>query len=91
MRGVTPLLERWLGNLLSRQFEGRHSKGNIFLETYIGKHRNFFSEKASKICSYLPLVLTLLSKFQIEKKITPHFFSLLRKAEKYAGIVLNSI
>ena len=27
MRGVTPLLERWLGNLLSRQFEGRHSKG----------------------------------------------------------------
>ena len=28
MRGVTPLLERWLGNLLSRQFEGRHSKGD---------------------------------------------------------------
>lgn len=27
MRGVVPLLERWLGNLLSRQFEGRHSKG----------------------------------------------------------------
>ncbi|PAA59458.1 hypothetical protein BOX15_Mlig008656g1, partial [Macrostomum lignano] len=27
LRGVTPLLERWLGNLLSRQFEGRHSKG----------------------------------------------------------------
>ena len=27
MRGVTPLLERWLGNLLARQFEGRHSKG----------------------------------------------------------------
>lgn len=22
-----PLLERWLGNLLARQFEGRHSKG----------------------------------------------------------------
>ena len=27
LRWVTPLLERWLGNLLSRQFEGRHSKG----------------------------------------------------------------
>uniref|UniRef100_A0A0N5BA01 MPN domain-containing protein n=1 Tax=Strongyloides papillosus TaxID=174720 RepID=A0A0N5BA01_STREA len=27
MRGITPLLERWLGNLLSRQFEGRFSKG----------------------------------------------------------------
>lgn len=27
LRGVTPLLERWLGNLLSRQFEGRETKG----------------------------------------------------------------
>jgi pre-mRNA-processing factor 8 len=27
LRGVVPLLERWLGNLLSRQFEGRQSKG----------------------------------------------------------------
>jgi pre-mRNA-processing factor 8 len=27
LRGITPLLERWLGNLLARQFEGRHSKG----------------------------------------------------------------
>ena len=27
LRGVVPLLERWFGNLLARQFEGRHSKG----------------------------------------------------------------
>ncbi|XP_004343829.2 pre-mRNA splicing factor prp8 [Capsaspora owczarzaki ATCC 30864] len=27
MRGVVPLLERWLGNLLARQFEGRLHKG----------------------------------------------------------------
>eukprot|EP00397_Hematodinium_sp_SG-2012_P000264 GEMP01000264.1.p1 GENE.GEMP01000264.1~~GEMP01000264.1.p1 ORF type:complete len:2430 (+),score=545.91 GEMP01000264.1:161-7450(+) len=27
LRGVVPLLERWLGNLLARQFEGRVSKG----------------------------------------------------------------
>lgn len=27
MRGVVPLLERWLGNLLARHFEGRHAKG----------------------------------------------------------------
>ncbi|KAJ3162383.1 Pre-mRNA-processing-splicing factor 8 [Geranomyces michiganensis] len=27
MRGVVPLLERWLGNLLARHFEGRQSKG----------------------------------------------------------------
>mmetsp|Transcript_28524 Transcript_28524/g.46221 ORF Transcript_28524/g.46221 Transcript_28524/m.46221 type:complete len:2342 (+) Transcript_28524:3-7028(+) len=26
MRGIVPLLERWLANLLARQFEGRHSK-----------------------------------------------------------------
>ena len=26
LRGVIPLLERWLGNLLARQFEGRNSK-----------------------------------------------------------------
>ena len=26
LRGILPLLERWLGNLLARQFEGRHSK-----------------------------------------------------------------
>jgi pre-mRNA-processing factor 8 len=27
LRGIVPLLERWLSNLLSRQFEGRKSKG----------------------------------------------------------------
>ena len=27
LRGIVPLLERWLGNLLSRQFEGRVAKG----------------------------------------------------------------
>ena len=27
MRGIVPLLERWLGNLLARQFKGRNSKG----------------------------------------------------------------
>ncbi|EIW70772.1 hypothetical protein TREMEDRAFT_38390 [Tremella mesenterica DSM 1558] len=27
MRGIVPLLERWLSNLLARQFEGRNSKG----------------------------------------------------------------
>eukprot|EP00177_Eucheuma_denticulatum_P001723 GFKZ01003086.1.p1 GENE.GFKZ01003086.1~~GFKZ01003086.1.p1 ORF type:complete len:2461 (-),score=311.25 GFKZ01003086.1:326-7555(-) len=27
LRGITPLLERWLGNLLARQFEGRNTRG----------------------------------------------------------------
>jgi hypothetical protein len=26
LRGIVPLLERWLGNLLARQFEGRNTK-----------------------------------------------------------------
>lgn len=30
LRGIVPLLERWLGNLLARQFEGRNSKGYVF-------------------------------------------------------------
>lgn len=32
MRGITPLLERWLGNLLARQFEGKpapHHQGAL--------------------------------------------------------------
>lgn len=31
MRGITPLLERWLGNLLARQFEGMHIHSPMFL------------------------------------------------------------
>ncbi|KAI3892651.1 hypothetical protein MKX03_029560, partial [Papaver bracteatum] len=30
LRGIVPLLERWLGNLLATQFEGRNSKGSHF-------------------------------------------------------------
>ena len=26
LRGIIPLLERWLQNMLSRQFEGRHNR-----------------------------------------------------------------
>ena len=27
LRGIVPLLERWLGNLLARHFEGRAARG----------------------------------------------------------------
>lgn len=30
MRGITPLLERWLGNLLARQFEGMQKHLSMF-------------------------------------------------------------
>ena len=33
LRGIIPLLERWLGNLLARQFEGRHNKGSAMTIT----------------------------------------------------------
>ncbi|PWN47328.1 PRP8 pre-mRNA processing factor 8-like protein [Violaceomyces palustris] len=33
LRGITPLLERWLGNLLARQFEGRGGKTAAFQVT----------------------------------------------------------
>ncbi len=33
LRGIVPLLERWLGNLLARQFEGRHSKAFAYSVT----------------------------------------------------------
>ncbi|KAJ1820487.1 Pre-mRNA-processing-splicing factor 8, partial [Coemansia sp. RSA 2599] len=29
LRGIVPLLERWLGNLLARQFEGRNTRGVV--------------------------------------------------------------
>ena len=34
LRGIVPLLERWLGNLLARQFEGRQSKVSILATSY---------------------------------------------------------
>jgi hypothetical protein len=36
LRGMVPLIERWLGNLLARQFEGRHIKG---IATTVTKQR----------------------------------------------------
>lgn len=36
MRGIIPLLERWLGNLLARQFEGRNSKGIAMVSADLG-------------------------------------------------------
>src|SRR5260370_7635863 len=36
MRGIVPLLERWLGNLLARHFEGRNPKG---IARTVPKHR----------------------------------------------------
>ncbi|KAM0060671.1 putative PROCN domain, pre-mRNA-processing-splicing factor 8 [Helianthus debilis subsp. tardiflorus] len=39
--GIVPFLERWLGNLLARQFEGRNSKGVAKTVTKQRVERNF--------------------------------------------------
>ena len=53
MRGITPLLERWLGNLLSRQFEGRHSKGvaKTVTKQRVESHFDLELRAAVSICS----------------------------------------
>ena len=59
----------------------------IFLERYpqqlLFLLKFSFSEKATKIWSYLPLSLTNNSKCQTMWKITSNFCSFLRKAELY--------
>ncbi|KAL4464690.1 hypothetical protein ABPG74_011251 [Tetrahymena malaccensis] len=49
MRGIIPLLERWLGNLLARQFEGRHSKGASKSVTKQRDESNFDLELRSAV------------------------------------------
>jgi len=42
LRGIVPLLERWLGNLLARQFEGRQNKGiYMHIHTHIHTHKYY--------------------------------------------------
>ncbi|OCF36708.1 pre-mRNA-processing-splicing factor 8 [Kwoniella heveanensis BCC8398] len=41
LRGMVPLLERWLSNLLARQFEGRNSKGTAKTVTKQRVESNF--------------------------------------------------
>jgi len=40
MRDIVPLLERWSGNLLARQFEGRNSKSiaNMVMKQHVELH-----------------------------------------------------
>ena len=36
LRGIIPLLERWLGNLLARQFEGRQVRFRFYVLRIFG-------------------------------------------------------
>jgi len=49
IRGAIPLTERWLGNLLARQFEGRHSKHIIRTITKQRIESNFDLELRSSV------------------------------------------
>ena len=53
LRGVVPLLERWLGNLLSRQFEGRHSKGVAKTVTKQRVESHFDLELRASVSNYI--------------------------------------
>jgi len=71
MRGITPLLERWLGNLLARQFEGRHSKVGLSFNQSIliklsvtsnnSKLLKLLRRGGSIWCSFWTLVTHMLS------------------------------
>ncbi|KAJ0640031.1 putative PRO8NT domain, PROCN domain, pre-mRNA-processing-splicing factor 8 [Helianthus annuus] len=51
LRGIVSLLERWLGNLLARQFEGRNSKGVAKTVTKQRVESNFDLElRATVMC-----------------------------------------
>jgi hypothetical protein len=43
LRGIVPLLERWLGNLLARQFEGRQSKVGQAWDAVTGQNQLSFA------------------------------------------------
>ena len=49
LRGVVPLLKCWLGNLLSRQFEGSHSKGVAKTVTKQRVERHFDLELGTSV------------------------------------------
>ena len=53
LRGVVPLLERWLGNLLSRQFEGGHSKGVAKTVTKQRVESHFDLELRASVSNYI--------------------------------------
>lgn len=68
MRGITPLLERWLGNLLSRQFEGRHSKGVAKTVTKQRVESHFDLELRASVsnqilCIFIEILLIFLLLF----------------------------
>ena len=70
MRGITPLLERWLGNLLSRQFEGRHSKGVAKTVTKQRVESHFDLELRAAVSSCLLRALYLIDNDNFRRLFT---------------------
>lgn len=65
LRGVVPLLERWLGNLLARQFEGRVSKGaasDLLLNVWSGGSLDEFQDIPRNVREDLVITEKRLSK-----------------------------
>ena len=72
LRGVVPLLERWLGNLLSRQFEGRHSKGVAKTVTKQRVESHFDLELRASV-SYCVMCHSTVSHDLITVSYDPHY------------------
>lgn len=72
MRGITPLLERWLGNLLSRQFEGRHSKGVAKTVTKQRVESHFDLELRASVNMLILVYLLLLIIYILNFSHTGH-------------------
>jgi PROCN (NUC071) domain len=73
MRGITPLLERWLGNLLSRQFEGRHSKGVAKTVTKQRVESHFDLELRASVSYYFLMKIIATVKAHSKKPCITQF------------------
>ncbi|KAG8786459.1 pre-mRNA-splicing factor 8 [Ceratobasidium sp. 428] len=72
MRGIVPLLERWLGNLLACQFEGRNSKGIAKMVTKQGVELHFDLELRAAVMHDILDMMPELIKQNKAKTILQH-------------------
>lgn len=73
LRGIIPLLERWLGNLLARTFEGRHSKGLVKVVTKQRAESHFDLELRAAVMKDIMDMMPEGIKANKAKTIMQHF------------------
>lgn len=76
MRGVTPLLERWLGNLLSRQFEGTNIEFDSILVMIVRISKLHFMRALIQHGSIIPFLgrhSKGIAKTVTKQRVESHF------------------